>query len=81
MGISIAYLTPCLIKLTTDVKRVETKKIYVKLSFPISIIVWLIISAIMFGALGILYPSSSWRVLYLITGIINIASSPLISIC
>jgi hypothetical protein len=80
MGLSIAYLTPCLLKLTTEVIHAETKKGSYKYSFIIVIIVWLILSAILFGALGIIYPTSSWRVLYLITGIINIAASPLISI-
>lgn len=78
MGLSIAYLTPCLLKLTTEAVGTETKKGYHKHSFAIIIIVWLTISAMLFWALGIFYPTSSWRFLYLITGIINIASSPLI---
>ena len=80
MGLSIAYLTPCLLKLTTQVISAETKKDSYKYSFGVFIIVWILLSAILFGALGIFYPASSWRFLYLITGIINIAASPLISI-
>lgn len=80
MGLSIAYLTPCLLKLTSDViKKEEITKSYYKSSFAIAIVTWIVVSGLLFGALGVLYPKSSWRVLYLITGIINIASSPLIN--
>lgn len=80
MGLSIAYLSPCLLKLTTQVLRSEIKKTYYKYSFVAFILIWILLSAILFGALGVFYPASSWRFLYLITGIINIAASPLISI-
>ncbi|MHA2283854.1 MAG: hypothetical protein ACXAC5_23685 [Promethearchaeota archaeon] len=80
MGLSIAYITPCLLKLTTELMRAENKKESYRYSFIILIIVWLFLSAILFGALGIYYPRSSWRFLYLVTGIINIAASPLINL-
>jgi MFS family permease len=80
MGLSIAYLTPVLLKVTTDKMKTKTPKDYYKHSFTAGIIVWLFVSAILFNGLGVYYPTSSWRFLYLIMGIINIASSPLISL-
>ena len=80
MGLSIAYLTPCLLKLTTEVMRTKTKKESYKYTFAISIIAWLLISALVFEFLGNFYPTSSWRFIYLITGIINIASAPFINL-
>lgn len=80
MGLSIAYLTPCLLKLTTQVIGREIKKENYKHSLAAFIIVWILLSALLFGVLGNFYPASSWRFLYLITGIINIAAAPLISI-
>lgn len=79
MGLSIAYLTPCLIKLTNEKIKTESKKEKYKHSFAIIILIWLFVSAILFLGLGTFYPASSWRLLYLVTGIINIASSPLIN--
>ncbi|MHA1933295.1 MAG: hypothetical protein ACW96X_12180 [Promethearchaeota archaeon] len=80
MGLSIAYLTPCLLKLAKEVLVADTNKEPNKYSFIITIFVWLFLSAILYGALGIFYPLSSWRFLYLITGIINIVAAPLINI-
>jgi MFS family permease len=80
MGISAAYLTPCLLKLTNEALPANPKKESYKYSFIILVILWLLISGILYGALGILYPLSTWRFLYLITGIINIAAAPLINI-
>lgn len=79
MATSIAYLTPCLMKLAKD--RVMSERIegYERNSFLIGAIAWIILSVILFALLGRLYPKASWRILYLITGIINIASSPLIN--
>ena len=79
MAISIAYITPCLMKLTKDKVLPEKMEEYQKYSFPIFAIAWIILSVILFASLGRFYPKSSWRILYLITGIINIASSPLIN--
>ncbi|MFX1454477.1 MAG: hypothetical protein ACFFDB_03800 [Promethearchaeota archaeon] len=80
MGISVAYLTPCLIKLTSDILRERTERTLSRQAFAVISIIWIIVSASLFGALGTYYPASSWRILYLVTGIINIASSPLISL-
>lgn len=80
MGVSIAYLTPCLLKLTTEIIRPKVGKEPYKYSFALIIVAWLILSATLIYFLGDFYPKSSWRILYLITGIINIAASPLISI-
>ncbi|MBY8984522.1 MAG: hypothetical protein KGD65_05630 [Candidatus Lokiarchaeota archaeon] len=79
MGLSIAYLTPCLIKLTTEKIKTENTKEKFKNSFAIIVLIWLFVSAMLFLGLGTYYPSSSWRLFYLVTGIINIASSPLIN--
>jgi MFS family permease len=78
-GVSIAYLTPCLLKLTTEAISPRIKKSYHKHSFTLIVLVWLILSAVLIQILGVYIPKSSWRFLYLITGIINIASSPLVS--
>jgi hypothetical protein len=68
------------LKLAKEVLVADTNKEPNKYSFIITIFVWLFLSAILYGALGIFYPLSSWRFLYLITGIINIVAAPLINI-
>jgi MFS family permease len=80
MALSIAYLTPCLMKLAKD--KIPSEKIegYQQYIYYVTVIAWIVLSVLLFESLGNLYPASSWRMLYLVTGIINVASAPLIII-
>ena len=80
IGISIAYLTPCLKKMAENKVLSENMEGYYEYYFYITVVAWIVLSVILFTSLGNFYPASSWRFLYLITGIINIISAPLINI-
>ncbi|MFX1427563.1 MAG: hypothetical protein ACFFBE_13995, partial [Promethearchaeota archaeon] len=68
MGISIAYLTPCLKKIADDKVISENLEGYEKHYFYITVFAWIVLSIILFKSLGKAFPASTWRFLYLITG-------------
>ncbi|MFX0022074.1 MAG: MFS transporter [Candidatus Hermodarchaeota archaeon] len=70
MSASIAFLIPMISKYTSDLVRERYQKRRYKLIFPISLLVWALISYILFTLFGV-----HWRFLYFATGIINIISS------
>ncbi|MFX0043194.1 MAG: hypothetical protein ACFE8L_09800 [Candidatus Hodarchaeota archaeon] len=72
IGIASGFILPKIIDLIVDTSRVEKIKIYQTLFLPICIIVWLLIHSIIFELIGL----QSWRISYLMIGILNIASSP-----
>ncbi len=72
IGVTTGFILPKIIDLIVDTSRVEKIKKYQLLFLPISIIVWLFIHSIIFELIGM----HSWRVSYLMIGILNIASSP-----
>lgn len=71
----IGYLTPSLIKYTSDLIDPETNKSYSKYILPICVIFWFLISWFLFDFFE---NESTWRLLYMVTGIINIVSSAFI---
>lgn len=73
-SITIAFLIPTIIKFTAD--KVENyKNVNYVAILPLSTLMWLAITVMAFIA-----PNAPWRVLYFITGSINIFSSFLIAI-
>ncbi|MBY8989886.1 MAG: hypothetical protein KGD58_03950 [Candidatus Lokiarchaeota archaeon] len=72
VALSIAYLTPCLSKLSTEMVGPEPEKDYYKLIFPISMILWIGISVLIFYFIENEYV---WRFFYIISGVLNIAGS------
>lgn len=75
VALSIAYLTPCLSRLSTEMVGPEPEKDYYKLIFPISVVLWIGISVVLFYFIDYEYV---WRFYYIITGGLNIAGSLLI---
>jgi MFS family permease len=72
MSSVLAYLIPVILKYTSE--KVQNKHRRVKLIFPLGVLIWILISYLLFFVVG-----SSWRVLYFVTGIINIISAILIA--
>jgi len=70
---TVGFLIPMIFKLIRNSINLETTKIYYNLIFPISILVWILIEIIVFILLG----PGSWKILYIVSGIIAIATSPL----
>lgn len=64
----LAYLIPTLIRFTSN--KIQNKGMHSKLIFPISSFIWVVISFALFFNNG-----DAWRILYLVTGIINICAS------
>lgn len=73
-GMIMGSILPKIIELLYDIAHKEDKKRYYIIIFPLSAIIWLIIQGVIFERIGM----QSWRVLYLIIGIINIISAPMI---
>lgn len=74
IGGTIAFALPKIFALINDIAKAEGVRKYQLLFLPISIIVWLFIHSIIFELIGM----QSWRVSYLMIGIINIVSVPII---
>jgi len=74
IGATAGFVTPKIIDLMGDIARNKKKKRYHLFFIPICIIIWIFIYSIIFEVIGML----SWRILYIIIGITNILSSPLI---
>ena len=70
-GIITAYLIPGFARLISDKISRENINKRSALVLPLSAIIWILISLALFRYLG----ASSWRILYFVTGIINISSS------
>ena len=75
VGVSIAYLTPCLTRLSTEMVGPEPERDYYKMIYPISVILWIGISAALFYYIE---DELIWRFLYIITSGFNIAGSLMI---
>ncbi|MEE9377627.1 MAG: hypothetical protein V3V33_06285 [Candidatus Lokiarchaeia archaeon] len=73
IGATLGFLIPMIFKLIRNSINMERRNIYHKLVFPISILVWILIEIIVFTLLG----RYSWKMLYIVIGIIAIAISPL----
>jgi len=69
-GSAFAYLIPTLAKYTTDKIQNVSEDNRIKLVFPVSSLIWIIISFALFFTFG-----ASWRFLYFVFGTINIISS------
>ncbi|MFX0000079.1 MAG: hypothetical protein ACFE9Q_06430 [Candidatus Hodarchaeota archaeon] len=73
-AIATAYLIPVFARLISD--KISREKLNQRsaLILPVSALIWILISLVLFRFFG----ASSWRMLYFITGVINISSSFLI---
>lgn len=69
----LAYLIPVLIRFTSN--KIQNKIGRSKLIFPISSLIWILISYTLF-----FYTGEAWRTLYFVTGIINIFASLTVAI-
>jgi len=67
-GSLLAYLIPVLIRFTSNKLQKESNRS--KLIFPISSVIWILISFGLFFTYG-----DAWRIFYFVTGIINICAS------
>lgn len=72
-GATVGFLIPMILKLIRNSINMERRKNYHNLVFPISILVWILIEIIAFTLLG----PHSWKIIYIVIGIISIAISPL----
>ncbi len=70
MSASIAFLIPMIGRYTSNIAREKYQKSRYSIILPLSTLAWVAISYILFTLIG-----TQWRLLYLITGIINIISS------
>lgn len=75
VALSIAYLTPCLTRLSAEMVGPEPEKDYYKMIFPISVVLWIGISGLLFYYIE---EELVWRFFYIISGCLNIAGSLMI---
>lgn len=69
-SVATGYLIPAIIKFTSDKAQKEYGNLRYGLVLPISTLIWLFITSILFTVAGL-----PWRGLFLVFGIISIASS------
>lgn len=74
IGGTIAFALPKIFALINDIAKTERVRTYHLSIIPVSSVIWLLIQSIIFEVLGI----QLWRTLYIIIGIINIVSAPII---
>ncbi len=74
IGGTIAFALPKIFALINDIAKTERVRTYHISIIPVSSVIWLLIQSIIFELLGI----QLWRTLYIIIGIINIVSAPII---
>jgi len=74
IGGTIAFALPKIFALINDIAKTEGVRKYHLSIIPVSSVIWLLIQGIIFEVLGI----QLWRTLYIIIGIINIVSAPII---
>ncbi len=67
----LAYLIPVLSRFASN--KIQNRSKRGKLIFPISSLIWVLISFALFFTIG-----DAWRILYFVTGIINICASSVI---
>lgn len=73
--LAIAYLTPSLFRLFSELREFDVRSDYNKLAFPVSIILWVLISGFLFEMIDM---EVVRKVLYIISGSINLAASVII---
>jgi hypothetical protein len=73
--IAIAYLTPSLFRMLTEMRESDIRGNYNKFAFPVSIILWVLISAVLFEMIDLAVVR---KLLYIISGSISLASSIII---
>ncbi|UCC19821.1 MAG: hypothetical protein JSV62_00655 [Promethearchaeota archaeon] len=69
-GCTLAYLIPTLTKFASDKIGKLSDDNRIKYTFPLSSLIWVIITFALFSSLG-----ESWRIIYFVIGAINIVSS------
>ncbi|MFX1314657.1 MAG: hypothetical protein ACFE9T_02245 [Promethearchaeota archaeon] len=73
IGGTIGFVLPKFLTLIGDITKIEEIRKSHLLVIPISILAWLITQSIIFEVMGM----QSWRILYIVIGLINIVSSPI----
>ncbi len=73
---ALAFLIPVVIKYTSDIVQKEYENRRYILILPISSLLWICISLLLFAILG----ETSWRLLYFISGGINIIAALIIGL-
>ncbi|KKK45342.1 hypothetical protein LCGC14_0695560 [marine sediment metagenome] len=71
IAFSIAYLTPCLAKLSSEFIGTDWNEKY-GFVLPLSIVIWIVISVVLFNFIT---SELIRKILYIITGSVNIVSS------
>jgi MFS family permease len=71
-GIAMGFIIPKIIEILYDISNKEDKQRFELYVIPLFAIIWVLIQGIVFEMIGM----QSWRILYLIIGIINITSAP-----
>lgn len=74
IGGTIAFALPKIFELINDIAKTEGVRTYHLSIIPVSSVIWLLIQSIIFELLGL----QLWRTLYIIIGIINLVSAPII---
>ncbi len=69
-SVSIAFLIPTVTKYASDIIHEKFENQRVVMFFPISLMIWILIFLSLFATMG-----SSWRMLFYVSGAINILSS------
>ncbi|MFX1323366.1 MAG: hypothetical protein ACFE8N_00300 [Promethearchaeota archaeon] len=75
IAFSTAYLTPSMAKLISDFSNTEERRDFDKYIYPLSILIWGVISGLLFY-FGSIY---IWRYFLIITGSLNFAASIIIN--
>ncbi|MFX1478145.1 MAG: hypothetical protein ACFFCI_08430 [Promethearchaeota archaeon] len=73
--LAIAYLTPTLFRLLSEMRETDLSVDYNRLAFPVGIILWVLISGFLFEVINM---DLVRKLLYIISGSITLASSILI---
>jgi MFS family permease len=73
--LAIAYLTPTLFRMLSEMRETDLRIDYNKLAFPISIILWILITGFLFEVINMAVVR---KLLYIISGSITLASSIMI---
>jgi len=74
IGGTIAFALPLIFALINDITKTEGARLFHRSFLPVSSVIWLLIQSIIFEVLGI----QLWRALYIIIGIINFVSAPIV---
>ncbi|MFX1321972.1 MAG: hypothetical protein ACFFAQ_10035 [Promethearchaeota archaeon] len=74
IGGTIAFALPIIFTLMNDITKTEGARFFHLSIIPVSSVIWLLIQGIIFEVLGM----QLWRILYIIIGIINFVSAPIL---